>query len=335
MKKKWLAVGIILLFIGIAYAPVMAQNTEKHLAPSRETWLYVGGSGPGNYTRIQNAIDNASDGDSIFVYQGIYNENIKVLKSVDLLGEEQMLTIIDGQETGGHVVSILSPGVTLEGFTIQNSGGIPNAAVIYITTNGNKIRENVITCISHHGEEGIWLLQSSGNTISYNIIENHHYGIWLEDSTQNNLSDNKITNSWDWGIILGDSNNNILYENNITENNGGIYFRDSDNNTICRNELITNYRDITLSDWDETTSDNLIIKNNVDRATFLAARKSRNTNIWNGNYWGHQLNHPKLIIGQKELLLFSGIPFHFPPMIITFPWFNVDWHPAQEPYSIP
>jgi len=334
MKRKWLVIGIILLLIGTCIIPAIAQTTEKTQSTSRGNRLYVGGSGPGNYTTIQDAIDNASDGDVVFVYNGIYYENVRVTKSVGLLGENQMLTVIDGQETGGHVVSILAAGVTLYHFTLRNPGGIPNGAALYVSTDGNNIVENIVTCTPHHGEEGIWLSQSSGNIISRNTIENHYYGVWLEDSSRNNLSNNKISNSWEWGIILGDSDNNMLYENNMTENNGGIYFRDSNENTICRNELITNFKDIALIDWDAATSDNLIINNNIDSATFVAAKQSHNKNIWDENYWGHPLHHPKLILGQKELLFFPGSPFHFPQITVTLPWFNVDWHPAQESYDI-
>lgn len=52
------------------------------------TWYVddVPGSGPGNppedFISIQDAIDNASDGDTIFVYSGIYHENIIVDKSI-------------------------------------------------------------------------------------------------------------------------------------------------------------------------------------------------------------------------------------------------------------
>jgi hypothetical protein len=37
---KWFVIGIILLFVAIAYAPAMAQNIEKQ-SVSRGTWLYV------------------------------------------------------------------------------------------------------------------------------------------------------------------------------------------------------------------------------------------------------------------------------------------------------
>jgi hypothetical protein len=46
MKKKCLAVGIILLFVGTCIIPGIAQDTEKTLPTSRGTWLYVGGNGP-------------------------------------------------------------------------------------------------------------------------------------------------------------------------------------------------------------------------------------------------------------------------------------------------
>ena len=60
LGNVWL-VGIILLFVGTCIIPVPAQDTEKPSLPtSSGKWLYVGGDGPGNYTRIQDAVDNAS-----------------------------------------------------------------------------------------------------------------------------------------------------------------------------------------------------------------------------------------------------------------------------------
>jgi len=342
MKKelllKTLALGIIVLFVGSGV--VSAFNIDNKSEPlNNGNWLYVGGSGEGNYTKIQDAIDNASDGDTIYVFNGIYYENVRVTKSIDLLGENQMLTFIDGQETGGHVVSILAADVTFYHFTIQNPGGIPNAAALYVNSDSNQIIENIVTCIPHHGEEGIWLSQSSGNIISKNSIENHHYGIWLEDSTQNNLSNNKVTTSWIWGIILGNSNNNMLYQNYITENNGGIYLRDSSENMLFGNNITKNTRGVALVESVSTSSNNKILKNNFMKnkdfdASFELAKKSHAKNLWEENYWNRPLLLPKLIVGGKEFLFIPGIPFHFPGMKIFLPWFNFDWHPAKKPYDI-
>ena len=87
-------------------------------------------------------------------------------------------------------------------------------------------------------------------------------------------------------------------------------------------------------DWTATNSNNIIIQNNIDKATFVAAKKSHNTNIWDENYWRRPLIHPKLIWGQKIVLSFPGLPFHFPPLLITIPWLNVDKHPVKKPYEI-
>jgi hypothetical protein len=38
--------------------------------PAAGNILYVGGGGPGNYTKIQDAINNAINGDTIFVFSG-------------------------------------------------------------------------------------------------------------------------------------------------------------------------------------------------------------------------------------------------------------------------
>jgi len=95
MKTKWLAVGIILLFVGVTIAPAIAQNTEKSQS-SRGDWLYVGGSGLGNYSKIQDAIDNASDEDTVFVYDDSspYYENLEIDKSIKLLGEIKILLLL-------------------------------------------------------------------------------------------------------------------------------------------------------------------------------------------------------------------------------------------------
>ena len=48
--------------------------------------LYVGGTGEGNYTKIQDAIDDASDMDTVFVYNGTYYENVFIDKTINLIG---------------------------------------------------------------------------------------------------------------------------------------------------------------------------------------------------------------------------------------------------------
>jgi hypothetical protein len=80
MIRKWVAVAAILLFLGTCIIPAMAQYIEKPFSTSRGGWLYVGGSGPGNYTTIQQAINDASNGDTVYVYDDSspYKEQVSV-----------------------------------------------------------------------------------------------------------------------------------------------------------------------------------------------------------------------------------------------------------------
>jgi len=88
MTKKFMTVGIVLLFIGTCIIPGIAQKIEKSYEQSSESnWLYVGGTGPGNYSTIQAAIYASKDGDTIFVFddKSPYVESIVIDKSIQLL----------------------------------------------------------------------------------------------------------------------------------------------------------------------------------------------------------------------------------------------------------
>ena len=118
--KKALVVGIIFLFIGMVVIPSSCTTIiEKSTLPTTNgKTLYVGGSGGNNYTKIQDAIDNASEWDTVFVYSGEYFESIVIDKSMQVIGEDRHTTIIDGR---GHdiVVEILKQDVLFEEFTVQ------------------------------------------------------------------------------------------------------------------------------------------------------------------------------------------------------------------------
>jgi len=121
--RKGLAIVIILLFVGTAIIPSSGQKIEKLSLPmSRGNTLYVGGSGPGNYSTIQSAIDNASDGDIIFIYKGTYYETPWVNKSLSIIGEDPEFTVIDGKQNQvNNIFSVNASSFNLRGVTIQNS----------------------------------------------------------------------------------------------------------------------------------------------------------------------------------------------------------------------
>ena len=207
--------------------------------------LYVGGSGSHNYTSIQKAINDAIDGDTVFVFDDLspYNENITVNKSIKLKGEDKNTTIIE--KNGEDIVIINANYVTMTGFTIKNG----RYAIRLISSNGTSISGNIVT---DNSLEGIYLANSSYNTISRNIVQNNIYGIGLHWTLSgpgpckyNNIVNNKILNNSQRGLHMS-----LYHEyNNISGNiiaynqNYGIKICCyCNNNIIYHNNFIANFQ---------------------------------------------------------------------------------------------
>ena len=298
--RKGLAVGIILLFVGTGIIPSMAQDIEKSLlSTSRGNWLYVGGSGPGNYTRIQDAIDNASDGDTVFVYDesSPYYEDVNVNKRVTLVGEDKETTVIDGG--GKDVIVVYAQYVTITGFTLQNS------------TDGNG--------------GGIRVIYSDA-IIKGNIIKDNYRGINLFLSGFHNISENIITNNKGVGISVVRSSYNFISKNYVTKNNCGIELGFSNYNKITQNVIVDNGGGLQLyeSGWNSISKN--IFRNNSESAFVSLDFRYHSIfiNIWLLNYW----SRPRLL--PKPILTRVTTKNDF-----TFPWLTFDWCPAKKPYDIP
>ncbi|PNX50446.1 MAG: hypothetical protein BV458_13200 [Thermoplasmata archaeon M9B2D] len=278
MKRKRLAVGIILLFVGTSIIPAIAQETEKPLQTSRGEWLYVGGSGPGNYTTIQSAINDANPGDTVFVFNGTYYEVLVVNKTIDLIGEDRDTTVIDGG-WGIYVVDVSSDGVTITGFTIHNGA----YGIRLVSSSNNTVTGNTAS----NSSCGIFLDTSSFNTIRGNTASNNAFGIRLSSSSYNTVMCNTASNNV-FGIALEFTSNNTVMGNNVTSNSGdGIALSNSSNNTVTENNAHANRYDGIYLDF--SSNNNLLYHNNIMNNTQNAADDG--SNIWDneypsgGNYW--------------------------------------------------
>jgi len=316
MKKKLIGLSICMLLISTVVLPVsgtlMIDRTSKPLLYGGT--LYVGGSGPGNYTKIQDAIDDASDGDTVFVYDDSspYFENVVVNKSINLVGEDKYMTVIDGEKKD-DVVFVSVDSVSIVGFTIQNSSKESNDAGIKLYSNYSIIQKTIIS----NNHYGIVLRRSSYNTIFNNAItlnqrtgvrfqsySNHnvisgntigpfnHYGIELIACKNNTISGNVIEDNWGEGMHLF-SDNNIITGNIISYNgHDAISIAHSKNNNIISNNTIEANNGIGVYIQYSAFVNNMIIDNKISynwRGIFLLGINGNTTilrNKINSNSYG-------------------------------------------------
>jgi parallel beta-helix repeat protein len=212
--RKSLAFGIVFLLICSVFIPislglnVKVSKIEQPANIGNGDILFVGGDGPNNYTRIQDAIDNASHGDTVYVYDNSspYYENLYINKyNFKLIGKNRETTVIDGRNIWNKSVVYVEGHVVVSGFTIRNSSGdLLCSGGIFGQGGGNTITGNTII----NNSFGIFLL-SQNDIISNNLIYNNDVGIFAEvknhdiyhNSFINNTKhvENGHDNSWDDG----------------------------------------------------------------------------------------------------------------------------------------
>ncbi len=358
MIRKCLAFGIILLFVGTCIIPAIAQNTKNSPSTSRGNWLYVGGSGPGNYTKIQDAIDNASDGDIVFVFSGLYIENVFVNKSLNLIGENREITIVDGNGTNSTIV-LEASGITITGFRIQHSAiNMDKAGIkirqsaslvdnICITNNiikenwhaidvyysrNNTFSDNLIMDNLEHGINSQNELYNS--TISNNSFEGNLFGVFLYGSSNNLIHDNKIERCAMSGIYLWASDSNSITSNYIANNEYGINIGDSSTNFIYSNTISNNKIGIFIGNAPATMVKKNNFIDNIIHASFSYHFKQYLLNFchfarWWRNYWS---NNSGLMKIEGDIYFIID---EYEQQYIRIPWYQFDFLPVITPYDIP
>ena len=288
MKKIVISavVSMMLLLTSVTFSTAMNENKT----------IYVDDDGGADYTTIQDAIDAASDGDTVYVYEGTYYENLQIDKTIFLTGEDKSETIIYG-ENSSNVVKVTANSVNIEGFSVKN--GFDTGIYVFdsvdtsisdciITSNSGRgihldlaKKASISHCIISSNEEfGICVCNSDGsrpgsnnNVISHCIISNNSDGVFLDDITGTSIENNTIKDNRFYGVYLVFARDCEIKENNFIDNTESAFFQGG----------------------------------------FF--------NSWSHNYWSGAWN-----IGMKLIL---GVTWGLP-----IPWLNFDLNPATEPYII-
>jgi parallel beta-helix repeat protein len=197
---------------------------------------------------IQDAVDWASSGDTIFVESGTYPERVVLNKKISLIGVDSGggPPVIDASQAGNGV-DIRVDGCAVERFVIRNGSLFTG---IRAASSDNSLRKNTVRGFA----QGIILTSSQRSTVA-----------------GNNISENART-----GIVLEASNSNDIEYNSLTKNTVGITLDEySLSNTIDRNDFINNQNVISKSATSRWSSADTL------SYTYLGQKEQSRM----GNYW--------------------------------------------------
>ena len=141
---------------------------------------------------------------------------------------------------GGTVVLLGHDGVTVSGFTIQSTGGYTagtTRGVHLLNVGGCTVSDCIFTLIG----KGVWLYNSSGNTIEGNSVEGARYFTWsavtMQYSSNNKIFNNTVTASEQGAIEVFNSNGNSITGNYVKSQWYGLNIGGSDSNVIEDNSI--------------------------------------------------------------------------------------------------
>jgi parallel beta-helix repeat protein len=321
IKKRILLTYIIFSLAAMCFTGFWVFEIITNEGSASAEVIIVDCNGRGNHTTIQAAINSAKTGDTIYVWDGTYNENINVDKSVTLIGNGTTRTIIDGGNSG-DVVNINSNWVNISGFTIRNSGsstspnedsGIDakdvnnihifennftgNLIGIYLDSVNNAIIEN--NSLYSNDMVGIYVFYSISNKINNNTVSQHKFtDIRIQYSSNCEFSNNAMQTL---GFMIYGFNENYWNTHAIdTKNNLRgkpiYYWKNCNGGNVPDNAgqvILGSCTDVTVKDQNISNSyaavqigfsnNNNIINNNFTGNYYGIALQNSSNNIINNN----------------------------------------------------
>ena len=195
---------------------------------------------PDDYTDIQTAINNANNGDTVFVKNGVYDGTIIINKAITLIGEDCNKTVLTTPRDPKNQENYEN----IHFFSLDGYVGVGNVCISGFTIEGGKeginawrfSSLNLTNNIFKNCERGLILDRCSNCIVSGNQIINNKIGL-IFTGTNSLINDNYIANNNRTGLIVGDGYDSLSYgkPNNVFINSWGIEIK---GNSIINNGLI-------------------------------------------------------------------------------------------------
>ncbi len=220
------------------------------------------------YKTIKSALEKTQDGDTVYVYEGVYKEgNIIISKPVQLIGVN--FPVLDGQKKY-EILSIKASNTLVAGFKVQHSG---------------------FATLEDPG--GIKIYNARNVVVIDNILDDNFFAIYLQQSSNCIVKNNRITA---YGVEEQQIGNGIhcwkndslqIIGNTVTGHRDGIYFEFVTNSIIWRNISKANIRyglHFMFSNNDSYISN--VFKNNGAGVAVMFTQKVKMFNNTFSENWG-------------------------------------------------
>lgn len=223
-----------LFLLTILLSIFLSAYSVQQVRLETATWT-VDDDGPADFQAIQEAINAAQKGDSVFVKGGVYYEHLIANRSVSLTGENRNTTIVDGGGSG-TVILVTADNVTVEGFSTRNG----RSGIIVAGAQNCTIRENLV---EDNKDRGILITTSGNCTVNHNHVlrSKSGYGINVNASQNVLVEENGASDNYYDGIGFLSSNKSIVRANTVNNNTlYGIWVDSSHNNLFYHNNVFGN-----------------------------------------------------------------------------------------------